>query len=95
MRDITLESAKRKINALKGFYHHLCVFILTSTVLLATKGNIIKWVAQNGKDVNIEFLKWLDWNILAIPIIWGAVIVVQGFYVFEFPNLRTNRNKNH
>lgn len=92
-RNISLQQARRKVKSIKAFYYHLAFFVLMSTVLLTIKNNIIDWVFEHGHDVDIEFLKWLDWNIIAIPIIWGAVIVVQGAYVFRFLNHNKKREE--
>ncbi len=87
-RDITLESAKRRINAIKDFYHHLGKFILASAVLLSLKQNIVEWVLEHGGNTDPNFLQWVDWNILAVPIIWGIVIAVQGYAVFGYPLIK-------
>ena len=84
----TFEQAKKQVNALKRFYSHLTLFILGSLVLLSLKSNIVQWVLERSENTNPEFLKWVDWNILAIPIIWGAVIVVRGYYVFGYPLIK-------
>jgi|SRR6056297_1845608 len=84
----TFEKAKKRVNAIKQFYSHLALFIFVSVVLLFLKQNIVQWVSENSGNTNEEFLKWVDWNILAIPIIWGAVIIVQAFYVFGFPLMK-------
>ena len=83
-RSTSLERAKQKVNAIKRFYHHLALFVFLSAVLLASKGGLVEWVKENSANPDKEFLKWVDWNILAIPIIWGVVIVVQGCYAFGF-----------
>jgi len=81
----TFEKAKKRVNAIKRFYSHLALFIFVSVVLLFLKQNIVQW---GKKKKNAEFSKWVDWNILAIPIIWGIVIVVQAFYVFGLPLMK-------
>ncbi|MBW8199210.1 2TM domain-containing protein [Flagellimonas abyssi] len=83
-RNSVFEKAQRKVNAIKRFYYHLTFFILVSSVLLALKGSTVDWFMETSGNSNEAFLKWIDWNILAIPIIWGAVIAVQGRYVYRF-----------
>lgn len=84
----TFEQAKKRVNAIKRFYSNLTLFILLSAVLLFLKQNIVQWVLEHSGNTNAEFLKWVDWNILAMPIIWGIVIVVQAFYVFGLPLMK-------
>jgi len=84
----TFEKAKKRVNAIKRFYSHLALFIFVSVVLLFLKQNIVQWVLEHSGNTNAEFSKWVDWNILAIPIIWGIVIVVQAFYVFGLPLMK-------
>ena len=76
------EKAQRKVNAIKAFYNHLAIFVLLNTILLVLKGSIVRWFLENSADPNVEFLKWIDWNILAVPIIWSVVIIFHGSYVY-------------
>ncbi len=87
-RKNTFEQAKKQVNDLKRFYSHLTLFIFVTAVLLFLKQNIVHWVLENSGNSNEGFLKWVDWNILAIPIIWGAIIIANGFSVFGSPLMK-------
>ncbi|AEM69181.1 hypothetical protein Murru_0124 [Allomuricauda ruestringensis DSM 13258] len=91
-QNITFEQAKRKVSSIKGFYFHLALFIIISVVLITTKRNIVQWVIQKSENTDEGFLRWLDWNIIAIPIIWGVVLLVHGLYIFGTPLKKNGTN---
>nr|WP_321412116.1 2TM domain-containing protein [uncultured Allomuricauda sp.] len=87
-RNSVFEKVRRKVNAIKRFYYHLAFFILVSSVLLTLKGSIVDWFMETSGNSNEAFLQWIDWNILAVPIIWAAVIAVHGYAVFGYPLMK-------
>ena len=93
-QSITLKQAKRKVNAIREFYNHLALFILVTAILLVLKGNMVQWILEKSGNSDVEFLQWVDWNIMAIPIIWGAAIIVQGSYVFEFSLMKKDEKSD-
>ena len=65
------QRAKERVEALKGFYVHLCVYILVNLILFLA--NII---------ASPERL-WFYWPLLG----WGIAIVVHAFVVFGVDRL--------
>ncbi|WP_318309038.1 2TM domain-containing protein [Flagellimonas crocea] len=82
------ENAQQKVRALKRFYTHLVEFCLVTIFLLVVKEDIVQWVSKKSSNTDEGFLRWLDWNILAIPIIWAVVIAVHGLKTIRIPILK-------
>lgn len=79
---VRLERAIKKVEMIKDFHLHILLYVVASVFVLAFKREVIGFVAENTDGANPAFLDWLDWNMIAIPIIWGAVLAVHGVYVF-------------
>ena len=88
MKDNTNEveryvKAKKRVDAIKGFYFNLIKFAIITLLILVFKGRFLEIFIEKGvEDENI--LQWIEWNILAIPIIWGLVLLVIGLKLFVF-----------
>ncbi len=55
--------------------------MIFTIILFALKGRILEtFVSKGVEDSNL--LRWMEWNILAIPIILGVVFVVKGLRLF-------------
>lgn len=67
----TYESAKKRVEAEKGFYSHLVAYIIINSALLLL--NI---------DFDLNFSNWLRWNILTTPFFWGIGLLIHGVCVF-------------
>ena len=75
--------AKKKVDAIKGFYFNVLKFVIITLLILVFKGRIMEIFIEKGvEDENI--LQWIEWNILAIPIIWGLVLLIIGLRLFVF-----------
>ena len=89
MRSInTYETAKKRVGDIKGFYVHLTLFILVSVLILASKGTILEVMTEKSLEVDPNFVAWLDWNFIAVILIWGTVILIQGLVVFGRPLIK-------
>lgn len=88
MKDNTNEvekyvKAKKRVDAIKGFYFNLIKFAIITLLILVFKGRVMEIFIEKGvEDENI--LQWIEWNILVIPIIWGLVLLVIGLRLFVF-----------
>lgn len=76
-----LESAKKKVKELKGFYSHLKTYIIVNLILLVLRGNVLHLITSNNEGRATSFLNWLDWNFLSTPILWGIGLMLHGIYV--------------
>ena len=75
--------AKKRVDAIKGFYFHVIKFVIITLLIMVFKGRILEILIEKGiEDENI--LQWMEWNILAIPIIWGLVLLIMGLRLFVF-----------
>lgn len=83
----SLERAKKRVKQLKGFYTHLSVYIVINIILLILKGRFLVFVIDKTGNVETRFIDWLDWNIIATPLIWGVFLVIHGIRVFSHPYL--------
>ncbi len=66
---IKLRRAQKRVEALKGFYKHLLVYCIVNVALFISRGNVLQFVQNESPDKN--FMEWIDWNILIVPIFWG------------------------
>lgn len=75
--------AKKRVERVKRYYFHLIKFAIITLLILVFKGRVLEIFIKKGvEDENI--LQWMEWNILAIPIIWGLVLLVIGLRLFVF-----------
>tara|TARA_R100001230_G_C5468258_1_gene24126 strand:- start:66 stop:425 length:360 start_codon:yes stop_codon:yes gene_type:complete len=70
--------AKQKVEAIKGFYSHLVVYILVNVVLL-----FIHMGVFTNSFIPIETPEWAAFT---TPVFWGIAILFHGLYVFKFQN---------
>ncbi|WP_228235626.1 2TM domain-containing protein [Allomuricauda sp. M10] len=82
------ELAKKRVGAIKGFYAHLTLFLLISVLMLTAKGTILEVMAEKNQEADPNFLEWMDWNFISVILIWGALILIQGFVVFGRPIIK-------
>lgn len=75
--------AKKRVDDIKGFYFHVIKFVIITLLILILKGRVLEIFIEKGvEDKNV--LQWMELNILAIPIIWGLVLLVMGLRLFVF-----------
>ena len=75
--------AKKRVDDIKGFYFHVIKFVIITLLILIFKGRVLEVFIEKGvEDKNV--LQWMELNILAIPIIWGLVLLVMGLRLFVF-----------
>ena len=75
--------AKKRVDDIKGFYFHVIKFVIITLLILIFKGRVLEIFIEKGvEDKNV--LQWMELNILAIPIIWGLVLLVMGLRLFVF-----------
>lgn len=75
--------AKKRVDAIKGLYFSLIGFIVITILLLIFKRQILDFFIANGLE-NENWLQWMEWNILAIPLIWGLILLIKGVSLFVF-----------
>lgn len=79
---IKLRKAQQRVEALKGFYKHLLVYLIVNIGLLIVRGSILEFFLNESPDK--IFIEWVDWNILILPIFWGIGLLFHALKVFQY-----------
>ena len=79
-----LETAKKKVEAIKGFFNHLQIFLTVSIILAALYLIQAEPVIRMREAINEEVLSWIDLNIWINLGIWAVVLLIHGLVVFQF-----------
>src|SRR5690606_22268739 len=77
-----LRKARKRLEALKGFYKHLLVYFVVDIAIFIVRGNVLELFQNQSPDKN--FIEWADWNILIVPICWGIGLLFHASEVFEY-----------
>lgn len=77
-----LIKAQKRVEALKGFYSHLFSYLIINIVLLILRGNVLDFFQSASPDKN--FVEWVNWNILLVPIFWGIGLLYHALMVFQY-----------
>lgn len=80
--NIKLRKARKRVEALKGFYKHLLVYIIVNIAIFIVRGNVLEFFQNQSSDKN--FMEWMDWNILIVPIFWGIGLLFHAAKVFQY-----------
>ncbi len=80
--NIKLRKARRRVEALKGFYKHLLIYIIVNVALFIVRGRVLEFFQIESNDKN--FVEWIDWNILIVPIFWGIGLLYHAAKVFQY-----------
>lgn len=81
-QSIYFKRARRRVQALKGFYSHLWIYMIVNIVLFVIRGPVLDFFSNTPAETN--FLDWIDWNILAVPFFWGIGLLYHGTKVFQY-----------
>ncbi|HNP66892.1 MAG TPA: 2TM domain-containing protein [Aequorivita sp.] len=79
---IKWRKARRRVEALKGFYKHLIVYVIVNIALFIVRGNVLEFFQIESNDKN--FVEWVDWNILIVPFFWGIGLLFHAAKVFQY-----------
>ncbi|MDN3724082.1 2TM domain-containing protein [Aequorivita sp. SDUM287046] len=83
-----LRKARKRVEALKGFYQHLLIFILVNVLIFIVRSRVLEFIQNDSPTKN--FMEWVDWNILFVPLFWGIGLLFHAakVYQFKFPFLK-------
>ncbi|MBT8188624.1 MAG: 2TM domain-containing protein [Croceitalea sp.] len=87
----TYERAKQRVEALKGFYGHLTIYILVNLGIFLIRFDVLQYFTDKQAGQEPAFIEWLDWNMVLTPFWWGIGLLVHGFIVFR-PTLGLFKN---
>lgn len=74
--------AQKRVKAIKGFYSEVLLFILITCLLFLFKGEITGLFGNIGHNIN--FLKWLDLNLMLVPLWWGIILLIKAKCIFKY-----------
>lgn len=77
-----MRRAMKRVEALKGFYQHLLIYLVVNIILFIVRSNILDFFESNNPDKN--FVEWIDWNILIVPFFWGIGLLFHAAKVFQY-----------
>ncbi len=80
--DIKLRKARKRLEMLKGFYNHLLVYIIVNIAIFIVRAEVLEFFKNQSPDKN--FIEWVDWNILIVPIFWGIGLLFHAAKVFQY-----------
>ncbi len=73
--------ARDRAQRLRKFYLTVVRFLIATVVLLLLKNKILEFIILNGIK-NEETLKWIDYNIYLIPMIFVILLLIKAFKLF-------------
>ncbi|SRX54995.1 2TM domain-containing protein [Aequorivita sp. CIP111184] len=79
---IKLRKAQKKIEILKGLYKHLLVYVVVNIALFIVRSHMLEFFKNESPDKN--FIEWIDWNILIVPIFWGIGLLFHASKTFQY-----------
>lgn len=81
-----LERVQKHVEAIKGFYNHVTVYIIINIVLFILKEKFVVTLLSKKAIGDPQILNWIDWNLYGTPVIWGIGLVIHWLVVFKFSN---------
>ncbi|MCB0465297.1 MAG: 2TM domain-containing protein [Aequorivita sp.] len=79
---IKLRKAWKRVEAIKDFYKHLLVYVFVNIALFIVRGHVLEFFQNESPDKN--FIEWIDWNILIVPLFWGIGLLFHAAKVFQY-----------
>lgn len=75
--------ARKRVNDIKEFYHHLFFYLLFNVPLLLFAKQIAEFLKATTFN-NDEFAEWVEVNMYITPLFWGIGLIFHGIYTFIF-----------
>lgn len=69
------ERAKKQVQAIKGFYSHLVVYLIVNAIILLAHMGVFR-----SGFISFEEFSWSSWT---TPFFWGIGLFFHGLYVFQ------------
>ncbi|QWX85557.1 2TM domain-containing protein [Cellulophaga sp. HaHaR_3_176] len=82
-----LERAYKHVEAIKGFYDHVTIYVVINLVLLIFKERIVANLFSENLLKNPQILNWIDLNLYGTPIFWGIVLLIHWVVIFKFSSI--------
>jgi hypothetical protein len=76
------DRAKKRVDAIKGFYSHARAYVIVNLILLILRANVVSYI-RGGEFDTLDFQNWLNWNTYITPVLWGVGLALHGIFVFH------------
>jgi hypothetical protein len=80
----SMERAKKRVARLKKFYNHLSIYIIVNILLFGIKAYFMDFFDGSSTE-HINLSKWIVWNMISTPVIWGIFLAIHAAKVFSHP----------
>ena len=74
--------AQKRVKDLKGFYNHFAIYLIVNFIIIGSR--LTKLYSQADSITDIDFDRWLTFNVFSVAIFWGIGIVFHALKVFDF-----------
>jgi len=76
--------AIEKVKRIKKFHGHLRAYLVVNIGLLFLRFSGLGFVVNGIENTSEGFLSWIDWNIVAIPLLWGVGLFIHAARTFDW-----------
>ncbi|MBU2997351.1 2TM domain-containing protein [Cellulophaga baltica] len=91
IREVKYAQAEKRLEKLKQFYDHLVFYVIVNAAVLILGKKIIFTFFHGDILGNSEIVKYVNWNIYGMPILWGLFLGLHAIYIFgNIPHLYAN-----
>lgn len=77
-----LNSAKKKVKQIKGFYNHLMVYLIVNIAVFLFQGKMTFILLSKRVFGSPEFLETINWDVFGTPVVWGIILIIHAKNVF-------------
>jgi hypothetical protein len=74
--------AQQRVETLKVFYRHLLIYIVVNIAIFIVRGQVLEVFLNKSPDKN--FIEWIDWNVLIVPVFWGIGLLFHAAKAFQY-----------
>lgn len=74
------KKAQNRVKKERAFYKHLVTYVIINILIIIFKMELANQINSE------EFNKFLPWNLVATPVIWGLILIGDGLWTFRERN---------
>lgn len=78
-KNISLETAKKRVKELKGYYRHIMIFVVVNGILVLLKTGELTSLMPAAFPKKMYYYDWVNANIL----IWAVILLVHTLIIFR------------
>lgn len=84
MEDLKRARAIKKVQKIKKFHNHLRAYLVVNIGIMFLRYTGLGFVVSGIENADEGFLKWVDWNVFGIPIVWGCFLLFHAARAYEW-----------